>query len=159
MFTEDILTRLQNGESADDIANEIANALNTATDQFRKEEAAKIKAAEASAKEAQKLTDLQNILDAMHDFCINYYCENDEDINTVHEAFTTLDAKSVDKMIEEAGAYAVKMMEMQNHLDSMFGGFFGAPTVKKVPKKSAPAPKTKTADVVIDDFLASIGLK
>ena len=149
---EDILTRLQNGESADDIANEIANALNTATDQFRKEEAAKIKAAEASAK---KLTDLQNIIDAMHDFCIEYYCENDEDINTVHEAFATLDAKSVDKMIEEAGAYAVKMMEMQKHLDSMFGGLFGAPTVKK----SAPAPKTKTADAVIDDFLASIGLK
>lgn len=158
---EDILARLQNGEDAGDIANEMVTALNTANDQYQKEEEAKAKkaAAEAHVKEVQKMQDLQEIIDLMHDFCINYYCETNEDINTVHAAFATLDAKSVNKMIEEAGAYAVKMAEMQEHLESVFGGLLGAPTGKKLPKKCAPAPKARTADAVIGDFLSSIGLK
>lgn len=160
---EDILARLQNGEDVDAIAQEMTDALNDANDQFQKEEEAKAKkaAAEAHVKEVRKLQDLQEILDLMHDFCIEYYCDSDEDINTVQAAFATLDAKSVDKMIEEAGAYAVKMAEMQKHMDTLFGGLFGTPVVKKLPKKCAPAPETKdkSADAVIDDFLASIGLK
>ena len=158
---EDILARLQNGEEVDAIANEMAKALNTANDQFQKEEEAKAKKAEHEAhlKETQKLADLQQIIDLMHDFCINYYCETNEDINTVQAAFATLDAKSVNKMIEEAGAYAVRMAEMQKHLDSIFGGLFGTPNVQKLPKKSAPAPENRPADVVIGDFLSSMGLK
>ena len=45
--------------------------------------------------------------------------------------------------------------EMQKHMDTLLGGIFEAPTVKK----SAPAPKTRTADAVIGDFLSSMGLK
>ena len=157
---EDILARLQNGEDANDIANEMVNALNTANDQFQKEEEAKRAAAEAvKGKELQKLQDLQEIIDLMHDFCIEYYCDTDEDINTVQAAFATLDAKSVNKMIEEAGAYAVRMAEMQKHMDTLLGGIFGTPTIKKASKKGAPAPETRTADVVIGDFLSSMGLK
>ena len=152
---EDILARLHNGENVDVIAQEMTDALNEANDQFQKEEEAK--AAEAKHKETQKLADLQTILDAMHDFCIEYYCDDAEDINTVHAAFATLDAKSVDKMIEEAGAYAVRMAEMQKHMDTLFGGLFGTPVVKKVNKKSAP--ETRTADAVIGDFLSQMGLK
>jgi hypothetical protein len=155
---EDILARLQNGEDVDAIAQEMTDALNDANDQFQKEkeEEEKAREYEAKAKELQKLADLQEILDLMRDFCIEYYCENDEDVNTVHAAFATLDAKSVDKMIEEAGAYAVRMAEMQNHFDGLFSGLFGTPTVKKVSK---PAPETKTADAVINSFLSSMGLK
>lgn len=158
---EDILARLQNGEDAGDIAEEMVNALNAANDQYQKEEEAKAKkaAAKAQAEEAQKLADLQQIIDLMHDFCIDYYCDTDADIDTVHAAFATLDAKSVNQMIEEAGAYAVKMTEMEKHFDSLFSGLFGTPTVKKLPKKSAPAPEVKTADAVIGDFLSSMGLK
>ena len=154
---EDILARLQNGEDAGDIAEEVIQAINTANEQFQKEEEAKAKkaAAEAHVKEVQKMQDLQEIIDLMHDFCINYYCDTEVDIDTVHAAFATLDAKSVNKMIEEAGAYAVKMAKMQKHMDTLLGGIFEAPTVKK----SAPAPKTRTADAVIGDFLSSMGLK
>ena len=158
---EDILARLQNGEDAGDIAEEMVNVLNEANNKYQEEEEAKAKAkaAEAHIKEVQKMQDLQEIIDLMHDFCINYYCETNEDINTVQAAFATLDAKSVNKMIEEAGAYAVKMAEMQKHMDILLGGIFGTPTVKKAPKKDAPAPETRTADVVIDNFLSSLGLK
>jgi hypothetical protein len=158
---EDILARLQNGEDAGDIANEMVKVLNEANNKYQEEEEAKAKkaAAEAHVKEVQKMQDLQEIIDLMHDFCISYYCETDEDINTVQAAFATLDAKSVNKMIEEAGAYAIKMAEMQKHMDTLFGGFFGTPTVKKAPKKCAAASKARTADVVIGDFLSSMGLK
>jgi hypothetical protein len=158
---EDILARLQNGEDAGDIAEEMIQAINTANEQFQKEEEAKAKkaAAEAHVKEVQKLQDLQEIIDLMHDFCIEYYCDSNEDIDTVHAIFDTLDAKSVNKMIEEAGVYAVRMAEMQNHMDTLLGGIFGMPKVKKAPKKGAPAPETRTADVVIDNFLSSLGLK
>ena len=157
---EDILARLQNGEDAGDIADEVIRVINTANEQFQKEEErkAKAKAAEAHAKEAQKLKDLQEIIDLMHDFCIEYYCDTDEDINTVQAAFATLDAKSVNKMLDEIGVYAVKMAEMQKHMDTLLGGVFGTPKVKKAPKKGAPAPETRTADVVISDFLSSMGL-
>ena len=159
--SKDILTRLQNGENIDDIADEMIKALNAANDQFQKEEEEKAKKAEHEAhlKETRKIHDLQEIIDLIHDFCITYYCETEDDVATVQAAFATFDAESVNKMIDEAGAYAVKMAEIQNHFDSMFGGLFDAPTVKKLPKKSAPAPETKTADAVIDGFLASIGLK
>ena len=158
---EDILARLQNGEDAGDIAEEMVNVLNEANNKYQEEEEAKAKAkaAEAHIKEVQKMQDLQEIIDLMHDFCINYYCETNEDINTVQAAFAILDAKSVNEMIEEAGAYAVRMAEMQEHLESVFDGIFGTPNVQKLPKKNAPAPETKTADAVIGDFLSSMGLK
>ena len=158
---EDILARLQNGEDAGDIAEEVIQAINTANEQYQKEEEAKAKAkaAEAHIKEVQKMQDLQEIIDLMHDFCINYYCDTEVDIDTVHAAFATLDAKSVNKMIEEAGEYAVKLAEMQNYMDSLLGGMFETPPAKKVPKRSAPAHKTRTADAVIGDFLSSMGLK
>lgn len=152
---DDILARLQNGESVETIADEIADVLNAANGEFQEE---KRKAAEAEkGKELQKLADLQDIIDLMHDFCIEYYCENDEDINTVQAAFATLDAKSVNKMIEDIGEYAIRLMKMEEYFDKMFG----TPAVKKLPKKSAPAPtaETKSADDVIGSFLSSMGLK
>ena len=157
---EDILARLQNGEDAGDIADEMIQAINAANEQFQKEEEAKAKAAAEAVKgkELQKLQDLQEIIDLMHDFCIEYYCDTDEDINTVQAAFATLDAKSVNKILDEIGVYAVKMAEMQKHMDTLLGGVFGTPKVKKAPKKCAPAPETRTADVVISDFLSSMGL-
>jgi flagellar hook-length control protein FliK len=157
--SKDILARLQNGETAEDIANELVSALNDAAKTYNEEvaakkaaeEEAKAKEAAAEAKKAKKLSDLQDILDLMHDFCIEYYCDTDEDINTVEAAFADLDAKSVNKMIEEAGACAVRFAKMEKYFDDMFG----TPTVKKC----AAAPKTRTADSVISDFLSSMGLK
>ena len=156
MFSkEDILARMHKGESIEDIATAMSNTLNEAGETFQKEEEAKVKKAE---QEAQKLADLQGIIDLIHDFCIDYYCDNNVDIDTVHNAFATLDAESVNKMIEEAGAYAARMTEMQKHLDSVFGGFFGTPKIENLPKKGTPAPKARTADTIIEDFLSSMGL-
>jgi hypothetical protein len=87
----------------------------------------------------------------MHDYCIEYYCDGNEDINTVEAVFADLDAAAVDKMVEEAGAYAVKMAEAQKRIENMFNVGFGVPTEKKKEKKRTP-------DDVIAGFLNSMGL-
>ena len=127
---EEILARLQNGENINTIANEMTETLNAANEKFQKEQ---------KEKTEQKLQDLQTILDLIHDFCIDYYCDNEVDIDTVHAVFSDLDAEKVNKMIEEASAETLKMQQYIEHL-------FTAPT------------KSKSSDSIINNFLKSIGL-
>ena len=151
--SKDILARLQNGEKAEDIANELINALNDANDTYNKE------VAESEAK-ANKVADMQDILDLLHDFCIEYYCDSNEDINEVHAAFNELTAEKVIEIVEEASA---AVLELDNQLEKWLNTFptfpFGKltkPTVElKVGKDATPA----DADAVIGRFLKSIGLK
>lgn len=155
--SKDILTRLQNGEKAEDIANELINALNDANDTYNKEVEAKKAESEAKAK---KVADMQDILDLLHDFCIEYYCDNNEDINAVEEAFDEFTAEKVIEIVEEAGAAVLKFDEQLKDIEKMFDTFpFGKlhkPTVElRLDKDATPA----DADVVIGKFLKSIGLK
>ena len=152
--SKDILTRLQNGEKAEDIANELINALNDANDAYNKEVEAKKAESETKAK---KVADMQDILDLLHDFCIEYYCDSNEDINAVEEAFDEFTAEKVIEIVEEAGAAVLKFDEQLKDIEKMFGAFpFSKPTVElKVGKDATPA----DADAVIGKFLKSIGLK
>ena len=152
--SKDILTRLQNGEKAEDIANELINALNDANDTYNKEIAAKKAEDEAKAK---KIADMQDILDLLHDFCIEYYCDSNEDINEVDAVFDDFTAEKVIEIVEEAGAAVLELDEQLKDIEKMFGAFpFGKSTVElKVDKDATPA----DADAVIGKFLKSIGLK
>lgn len=155
--SKDILTRLQNGEKAEDIANELINALNDANDAYNKEVEAKKAESEVKAK---KVADMQDILDLLHDFCIEYYCDNNEDINAVEEAFDEFTAEKVIEIVEEAGAAVLKFDEQLKDIEKMFDTFpFGKlskPTVElRLDKDATPA----DADAVIGKFLKSIGLK
>ena len=152
--SKDILTRLQNGEKAEDIANELINALNDANDTYNKEVEAKKAEDEAKAK---KVADMQDILDLLHDFCIEYYCDNNEDINEVEAVFDEFTAEKVIEIVEEAGAAVLELNEQLKDIEKMFGAFpFSKPTVElKVGKDAIPA----DADAVIGKFLKSIGLK
>ena len=152
--SKDILTRLQNGEKAEDIANELINALNDANDAYNKEVEAKKAEDEAKAK---KVADMQDISDLLHDFCIEYYCDSNEDINEVHAVFNEFTAEKVIEIVEEAGAAVLELNEQLKDIEKMFGTFpFSKPTVElKVGKDATPA----DADAVIGKFLKSIGLK
>lgn len=152
--SKDILARLQNGEKAEDIANELINALNDANDAYNKEVEAKKAESEVKAK---KVADMQDILDLLHDFCIEYYCDSNEDINEVEEAFDEFTAEKVIEIVEEAGAAVLELNEQLKDIEKMFGAFpFSKPTVElKVGKDATPA----DADAVIGKFLKSIGLK
>ena len=152
--SKDILTRLQNGEKAEDIANELINALNDANDAYNKEVEAKKAESETKAK---KVADMQDILDLLHDFCIEYYCDSNEDINEVEATFDEFTAEKVIEIVEEAGAAVLELNEQLKDIEKMFGAFpFSKPTVElRLDKEATPA----DADAVIGKFLKSIGLK
>lgn len=153
---EDILVRLQNGEHAEDIVKELVDALNAANDTFQKEqEAQKAKEAEKAAieaKHAAKVEDLQEILDLLHDFCIEYYCDNNDDINVVNAAFDEYKAETVIQMIEDMGAYIADLNKVQKELNHAFGSLLGDVPVVKVKKVE------KDPDEVINGFLRKLGL-
>ena len=151
--SKDILTRLQNGEKAEDIANELINALNDANDAYNKEVAAKKAEDEAKAK---KVADMQLILDLLHNFCIDYYCDNNEDIDAVEEAFTELTAEKLIAIVEEAGAAVLDMEQKLKDIENLFG--ISAAPVKTIKIDKDFVPGKKNPDAVIGSFLKSIGL-
>ena len=140
MFDEKtILARLQNGEDAQDIANEMAAIINAAnkayTDQKAAEEAAKAAAAKAKT---QKKEDLQEILDMFADWFKTYYGI---------EAKGELEADAVLELIDSIKEY----VEALKGLESMFG-------VKKPAAKVFKSnTKSKSADEQISDFLNKMG--
>ena len=142
MFDEKvILTRLQNGESVEDIANEMANLINkvnkTYADQKAAEEAAKAAAAKA---ETQKKEDLQEILDMFTDWFNAYY-----DI----EVDGKLEADAVLELIDSIKEY----IEALNDLESIFSIKKSAVKATKSNAKS----KSKSSDEKISDFLKQMG--
>ena len=155
--SKEILARLQNGEKAEDIANELITALNDANDEYNKAQAAQKAEAEAKAKrEAKKVADMQDIVDLLHDFCIEYYCDNNEDINAVEEAFAELTAENLIAIVEEAGAAVLDMEKKLKDVEKLFGSITAAPVKTiKIDKNHVPG---KNTDTIINNFLKSIGL-
>ena len=140
MFDEkEILTRLQNGESIENIANEMSNLINkvnkTYIDQKAAEEAAKAAAAKA---EVQKKEDLQEILDMFTDWLNTYY-----DI----ELDDRLDADAVLELIDSVKEY----VDVLKDLDSMFG------SKKPAAKATKSSTRAKSSDEKISEFLKQMG--
>ena len=142
MFDEKVIvTRLQNGESVEDIANEMANLINkvnkTYADQKAAEEAAKTAAAKA---ETQKKEDLQEILDMFTDWFNAYY---GIDVDGKLEADAVLEL--IDSIKE--------CVETLNDLEATFS--IKEPAVKAT--KSNTKSKPKSSDEKINDFLKQMG--
>jgi len=70
-----ILARLQNGESAVDIANEFADLVNKASKTYEKQKKAE---AEKAAFQEKKEKELQKILDDCANWCRTYYDADEE---------------------------------------------------------------------------------
>ena len=138
MFTEkDILTRLQNGEDAQTIANEMADMINKANkmyaDELAKAEEAKRAEEQKQAIQKQKVTDLQNILDQFAAWFQEYY-----NIDAGDE----LKAESIMELIDEVQVWT----DALKHLGTM--------SVKKPAVKVA---KKASADDTINQFLKQMG--
>ena len=143
MFDEKtILARLQNGEDAQTIANEMAAMINTANkmyaDQKAAEEAAK---AEAKRAELQKVEELQDILDMFIDWFGTYYGVNTEEIKG------ELGADQVIELIDSLKEY----IEAIKGLESMLG--VKKPAVKVIKSNTKPT----NADETINAFLNKMG--
>ena len=146
MFDEKtILARLQNGEDAQKIADEMAAMINAAnkmyTDQKAAEEAAKAEAAKA---EVQKREDLQEILDMFCDWFGTYYKMDVEDLKS------ELKADQVIELVDSLKEY----IEAVKGLEAMFSVKNATkPTVKVIKSNTKPA----NADETINAFLNKMG--
>ena len=137
MFDEKtILARLQNGEDAQKIADEMAAMINAAnktyTDQKAAEEAVK------KQNEVQKKEDLQEILDMFADWFKTYY-----GIETKGE----LEADAVLELIDSIKEY----VEALKGLEAMLGA--KKPAAKVIKSNTKPA----NADETINAFLNKMG--
>lgn len=138
MFDEaTILARLQNGEDAQKIADEMAAALNKVnkiySDQKAKEEADR---AAAKRAESQKKEDLQKIIDLFMEWLSTYYGV---------DAQTELTADQVLELIDSIFEY----VEAMKGLESMFA--------KKAPVKVIKSNTKPNADETINQFLNKMG--
>lgn len=139
MFDEKtILARLQNGEDAQTIADEMAAMINAANKTYADQ-----KAAEEAAKktEIQKYEDLQEIIDMFVDWFGTYYEIDVEDLKS------ELKADEVIELVDSLKGY----IEAIKGLESMFDS---KKTVNKVIKSNT---KPKSADDRINDFLNKMG--
>lgn len=140
MFDEKtILARLQNGEDAQKIADEMAAMINAANKTYNDQ-----KAAEEAAKkqnEAQKKEDLQEILDMFVDWFGTYYEMDVEDLKS------ELKADEVIELIDSLKEY----IDAIKGLEHMLG--------KKKPasKVFKSNTKPKSADDTLNDFLNKMG--
>ena len=135
MFDEaTILARLQNGEDAQTIANEMAAALNK-VNKMHQDTLAKQAAEKAAAEraEVQKKEELQDILDMFVDWFGTHYGVDAEAIKA------ELTAESV-----------IELVDSLKGLEAMFGKPAAKP-VKKIVKPAA------NADETINDFLKKMG--
>ena len=138
MFDEKtILARLQNGEDAQKIADEMAAMINAANkayaDQKAEEEAAR---AAAKRAESQKKEDLQEIIDLFIEWLSTYYGVDSQ---------VELTADQVLEVIDSVFEY----VEAMKSLESMF--------TKKVPTKVIKSNTKPNADETINDFLKKMG--
>jgi hypothetical protein len=145
MFDEKtILARLQNGEDAQTIANEMAAMINAAnktyTDQKAAEEAAK---AAAKRAELQKVEELQDILDMFIDWFGTHYGVDVEHVKN------ELGADQVIELIDSLKEY----IEAMKNLETMFSVKNATKPVKKIVKHNT----VPNADETINDFLKKMG--
>ena len=149
---EDILARLQNGETADDIALEMATALNEATAEKETLDAEKVaKEKEETRVLEAKRAAVDDMLDAVCDYLIaageGDFIEDLKDIDT-------------DKVIEmlDGSIEMAKSLEKLKDLQFPLRELHKAATINpKVHKIVVDADKA-SADEVIGDFLKKFGL-
>ena len=137
MFDEKtILARLQNGEDAQKIADEMAAVLNQANKAYADQKA--VEEATKKRNEVQKKEDLQEILDLFTEWFKTYYGI---------DAKGELEADAVLELIDSIKDY----VEALKDLEAIFG--IKKPAVKATKSNTKP----KNADEQIRDFLNKMG--
>lgn len=150
MFTKaDILARLQNGDSVDAIAAEMADVLNEAEAEKRALDAAKAKE-ETKVLEAKRAA-VNDMLDAVCDYLVA--AGEDDLIEGLREVDT-------DKVIEmlDGSIKMAKSLEQLKELQFPLGELHKAATINPRVHKIVVDADADDADKVIGDFLKKLGL-
>lgn len=133
-----ILTRLQNGETPDDIANECAKAINAAIELDKKNKEAELQ----KAKEAELNGYVNDMLTAM----TNYLKASSPEVAAMMDKddVEMIDPAELRKMLDASVAAALLAVKLADGLDA---------------KTAAPTTKAaRTPDDSIGEFLKSFGL-
>lgn len=155
----ELVARMNAGESADAIADEMTAALTAANKQYQAEqEAAKREAAETVIKQ-EKFEAITNILHQLYDY-IAKFCPataaaiiepmqvlDEDDKNDVFENIVKIIIEALDAA-EEREKNPTKVDPMEALISMMMG-------MDAAPKKHMPA-KTKSEDEILSQFLGSI---
>lgn len=158
MFTsEDILARLQNGDSVDEIATEMANALNAAKTSYDEAEAKRIeeekRIAEAQAKANQEKEEKRALVDNIFQDVIAYL-EYTGHQDMANQLINSTDIEA-DKIVEAFDAM-IELAEMTEKLKVLeYGNLFNPVGMKKVPQPVQKAVKP-TPDDIISEFLKTL---
>lgn len=82
----EVIRRLQNGETLDEIADSMTAALNDAANEYEK--------SKVDIERKNKILDMTEILNLIHDYILDYYTNSHSEIDSVNEIFS-------DKIVEE----------------------------------------------------------
>jgi hypothetical protein len=150
----DILAMMQDGDTADQVAQKLTDALNKGKALYEEEENKRkaYEAEQANQRREHMVKDLDAILDQLYDFLLTYYVENEEDEAVLSEAFKDIEASTIIDYIEQLGALTKSVND--------FVGFNLGGKPKVTVKFVEPETKIseKNADEAIQNFLKSIGL-
>jgi hypothetical protein len=161
MHTDDIYSRLLAGESSEDIAAEMAKALNEALDRIEEEEKARKEAElkvaqDKAAKEARNRAKLDAAIDITTDiltFCATYY-----------PSFgLTLDDNVTDEEIEALASMIVMLLDLEAMRPRKKKGlgdslFSAAKLPVNIELKSEPNKKPMTTDEVFAEAFKMLGI-
>ena len=110
-YTNEILERLQKGETIEDIAAKLTEDLNTANERYKA-------AAEAKAKQddlfAQKTAAVEAVLLALEDLLAIYEVDG-EILNTIEET----DPEEIVEVIDESIPFLTKYIELNQELEAL----------------------------------------
>ena len=149
---EDILARLQNGETADTIAEEMADMLNEAEAEKKALDVEKVaKEREEARVSAAKRVAVNDMLDAVCDYLVA--AGEDDFIKDLNEIDT-------DKVIEmlDGSIKMAKSLEKLKDLQFPLGELHKAATINPRVHKIVVDADEDNADEVIGNFLKSLGL-
>ena len=133
---EDILAMLQNGESADTIAQSFADTLNAAIQKKKEAEEKQKKADIEAAVRANKIADLTDIMDYIFDFIEEYYPELAADLDM------EISTEEVETIVDELDRTVPQIVSLSNSLKSI---------------KTAPSPIVVKTTPCAKDFNSIMG--
>lgn len=155
----ELVARMNAGESADAIADEMTAALTAANKQYQAEQEAAKRAAEDAMIKQAKFDEMAHILRQMCDY-VTEFCPataaaivepmqalNEDDKDDVFENIVKIVVETLDAA-EEREKNPTKVDPMEAMLAMMLG-------MNPAPKKPVPA-KTKSEDEILSQFLSSI---
>ena len=135
----EVIRRMLDGESFEDIAAEFTEALYESKAMFDD-------AVKRNEKKDKQVEDMREIVDLIHDYLIEYHTYCNEDIDTIHKMFSDLD---IEDIVDE---FSAMYEQFQKLFENIKIGDVLSET-KARPEKKVKFVSLDDADNIITDFI------